>query len=145
MVERLLSSAELLTLTADSLLPGQINAGVGACPHFDYIWKVGAYDLHDALHAEEAAYVADATAVFDRVILELVLLLVCLVAAAALILLVALRPYKGRVQKETHQVADVLSQLPPDIDVEGMVARAVAMGEDDEDDPFAGAANAQPA
>jgi len=49
------------------------------------------------------------------------------------------------VQKETHQVADVLSQLPPDIDVEGMVARAVAMGEDDEDDPFAGAANAQPA
>lgn len=30
----------------------------------------------------------------------------------------------------TVQVADVLSQLPPDVDVEGMVKQAVTMDED---------------
>lgn len=51
------------------------------------------------------------------------LVLTVLIMAGFLALI--LRPFLAKTTNETRRIAELLSQLPPDIDVEGLVARAV--------------------
>lgn len=55
-----------------------------------------------------------------------ILLLVGLILASGAMLLGLLRPFLTSLGLETEQVADILSQLPPDVDVEGLVLRTVS-------------------
>lgn len=87
--------------------------------------------MASALHKVEAMYLADALELLDSTRLMHVLLLVALILFAGAIVVFLFRPFQNRIRQEMFQVADVLSQLPADVDVEGMVLAAV-VGNDGE-------------
>eukprot|EP00775_Hariotina_reticulata_P007070 gene7070-7283_t len=67
---------------------------------------------------------------FHILITAHVLVFVFSLLGGLLVWLLVLRPYLRRTGKEIYQIAEMLSQLPMQMDVEALVKQALATGED---------------
>ena len=64
-------------------------------------------------------------AMFDELRIEHIIVFIVSLVWAVVIWLAVVRPMMRRVRKETRQVAEMLSQLPAEMDVESLVAQAL--------------------
>ena len=81
--------------------------------------------MYGALKAGDEIYNTNAQATLDKTALMQTLLLIFLFLTAAAIVLFMFRPFQARIRAEMALVANALSQLPLDVDVETMVVQAV--------------------
>ena len=81
--------------------------------------------MYGALKAGDEIYNTNAQATLDKTALMHTLLLIFLFITAAAIVLFMFRPFQARIRAEMMLVANALSQLPLDVDVETMVVQAV--------------------
>lgn len=85
------------------------------------------FELHDYEQLADAAFSvrAQAVDVFDEVVTGHVVLFVLSWLLCLAFVLCMFRPFIQRVGSEMRQIAKMLSQLPPELDVEGLVAEAM--------------------
>ncbi|KXZ48338.1 hypothetical protein GPECTOR_28g744 [Gonium pectorale] len=114
MMRRLMSEATLMGLDAIA----DVNA---SSSRWQYVWQVAREDLHEGLTDLVDGYRKDALAAFSaQGTLHIVVFAVSWALWAAYLWLL-LRPYLQVSSTETKRVAELLSQLPTELDVEGMV------------------------
>lgn len=114
MINQFIQMANLLAGDPVSAL-GPSNA------RYDYIWRIAPNDMYDALLQTAALFASSAIAEYDGVkMLHVVLLSVTLALMPAYFLL-ALRPYRARVQRHTMTIAELMSHLPADSNIEKSV------------------------
>ncbi|GLI68263.1 hypothetical protein VaNZ11_012618, partial [Volvox africanus] len=114
MMRRLMQEATLLSL--DDL--ADINH---TSSRWQYMWTVAQQDLHDGLETLVGSYRSDALAAFKaQGTIHTVVFAIAWVLWA-LYLWLLLKPYLQISSTETKRVAEMLSQLPSELDVEGMV------------------------
>ena len=87
--------------------------------------QVGRYDLRDSLTTLDDVYRSTTLATLEKTALTHTLLLIFLFITAAAIVLFLFRPFQARIRAEMALVANALSQLPLDVDVETMLVQAV--------------------
>ncbi|GLC41265.1 hypothetical protein PLESTM_001177800 [Pleodorina starrii] len=93
--------------------------------HFDFVYNVGAKDLLDGTIAVEDTHYTTIIGLFHRImVLHVVLFLVLWVVFAGFLILL-LNPLLKRISKERRRIAELMSQLPLELDVEKLVARAL--------------------
>jgi len=85
--------------------------------------------MYGALKAGDEIYNTNAQATLDKTALMHTLLLIFLFITAAAIVLFMFRPFQARIRAEMALVANALSQLPLDVDVETMVVQAIMASE----------------
>lgn len=66
---------------------------------------------------------------FDQLRLAHIIIFVASLLGAFCLWLGIVRPTLKQSSKETRQMAEMLSQLPPEMDVEGLIAQALVGGE----------------
>jgi len=88
---------------------------------WQFVWDVVRLDTRSALAMLADTYHTDALATFKLQSTIHIVVLVVLLCCAAAYLVLLFRPYVKLSATEAHRVAELLSQLPPDVDVEGMV------------------------
>lgn len=71
-------------------------------------------------------YRASVSAIFDRIRMGHIIVFVMSMLGGILVMLGMFRPYLRQAGKETRQIAEMLSQLPPEMDVEGLIRQALA-------------------
>ncbi|GLC33063.1 hypothetical protein PLESTB_000374500 [Pleodorina starrii] len=135
MIRRLIEEA--LLLGNDALTDLTFNSS-----RFDYIWRVAYHQLIQGAWAANSIYASAANANFGKVRMAHIILFVLSLALCLLFLIFMFRPFIRRTAIEARQVAELLSQLPPEMDVEGLVASAMTMRRkgDEEDEPGVAAA-----
>ncbi|GLI64845.1 hypothetical protein VaNZ11_008226 [Volvox africanus] len=135
MIRRLIEEALLLGNDAYSEL--NFNS-----TRFDYIWRVAFHQLIQGVWSANNIYTSAANANFGKVRMAHIILFVLSLALAMVFLLFMFRPFIRRTAIEARQVAELLSQLPPEMDVEGLVASAMTSRRkgDDEDEAMSGQA-----
>ncbi|GFR48517.1 hypothetical protein Agub_g10412 [Astrephomene gubernaculifera] len=129
MIRRLIEEALLLGNDAYS----DINFN---STRFDYIWRVAYHQLIKGSWTANTIYTTAANANFGKVRMAHVILFVLSLLMAVLFLVAMFRPFIRRTAIEARQVAELLSQLPPEMDVEGLVASAMTSrrkGEEEDD------------
>jgi hypothetical protein len=89
---------------------------------YSFLWLVGNWDMHDGLMRLTSSYAEDIALVFMRERLLHAALLVVTIASVAAYFAAMLRPFVARVGKEGRRVAELLVQLPGEVDVETVVA-----------------------
>lgn len=87
--------------------------------------QVGLRDLHAGLKGLDVVLVGHNLGLFEEVRMALVLLLVAGVLGGIALLLLAVRPFIKNLHHESQMVAELLSQLPHELDVTGLVKVAV--------------------
>jgi len=87
--------------------------------------QVGRYDLRDSLVALDDVYRGTTLVALEKTALMQTLLLIFLFLTAAAIVLFLFRPFQARIRAEMALVANALSQLPLDVDVETMLVQAI--------------------
>ncbi|KXZ45668.1 hypothetical protein GPECTOR_52g66 [Gonium pectorale] len=97
---------------------------------FDYIYNVGSVDLSDGLVEIEDAHYDSIVALFNRILLLHIVLFLMLWVIVAGFLFLLLYPLLKRVTKERRRIAELMSQLPLELDVERLVSRALGTGAD---------------
>ncbi|WIA17635.1 hypothetical protein OEZ85_014441 [Tetradesmus obliquus] len=102
-----------------------------------YIWQLGRNDLFDGMQLADKTFRAGVEEIFAQVrVVHEAIFALSLIGAIAL-WLGLVRPTLRRAARETAQIAEMLSQLPPEMDVEGIIAQ-VGLGEDEDDAAAAG-------
>ncbi|KAG2487286.1 hypothetical protein HYH03_014127 [Edaphochlamys debaryana] len=114
MMRRLMTEARMMAL--DDL--GDVNH---TSDRWQYIWQVAQVDLHDGLEELTASYEADALAAFTAQGTLHTIIFGISWALWGLYIFLLLKPYLAVSSTETKRVAELLSQLPTELDVEGMV------------------------
>ena len=95
------------------------------CCRLDYIWNVGNNDLHEGMQQASAQYTNRVLATFQNVLnLHIVLFVMSWILVLFFVTLV-IKPFIKRIQMESRRVAELLSQLPTDMDVEALVAQVL--------------------
>ncbi|KAG2494508.1 hypothetical protein HYH03_007276 [Edaphochlamys debaryana] len=93
--------------------------------NFDFIYNVGSVDLLDGCVEISEAHFRTLNALFDRIlVLHIILFLMLWVIFAGFVFLL-LQPLLRRVTKERRRIAELMSQLPLELDVEKLVSRAL--------------------
>ena len=87
--------------------------------------QVGLYDLYDGLKTADGHYITGIMDVLALTQQQHMILIIVLFLAAAAMLLFLFRPFQARIRAEMALVANALSQLPLDVDVETMVVQAI--------------------
>lgn len=80
--------------------------------------------MRDGLASANQNYISDALASFSSQGTTHILLLVVALVCGLLFMVVLFKPFLSSTAKESRRVAELLTQLPKDVDVEGMVAAA---------------------
>jgi hypothetical protein len=88
--------------------------------------QVGLRDLHDGLKSLDAVMVGGSMGNFAAVQFQLAMLLVAGVLGGAALLLLLVRPFARSLRSESEMVAELLSQLPHELDTTGLVKAAIA-------------------
>jgi hypothetical protein len=89
------------------------------------MWGPARLDLQPSLYAMVVDFVTDGfLALGSQRTNHIVLLLLSCIALGAFVVLL-LRPFLGALGKESRRVAELLAQLPGDMDVEGLVEDTV--------------------
>ncbi|KAG2488471.1 hypothetical protein HYH03_012976 [Edaphochlamys debaryana] len=96
--------------------------------HFDFIYNVGTVDLIDGNIELEDQHNMILNDMYDRVILLHIILFVMLWIIFAGFLFLLLNPLLHRITKERRRIAELMSQLPLELDVEKLVERALVVG-----------------
>lgn len=121
MIERSLEEATVLTRDSYS----DLNL---SSHRLDYLYRVGLQDLGDALYTNGVNAKAYSLKLLENVLIMNIVLLVVSVLLAFFFLFYMVMPHVGRTTKESKRIAELLSQLPPDMDVEGLVQQAIRRG-----------------
>ncbi|KAG2494506.1 hypothetical protein HYH03_007274 [Edaphochlamys debaryana] len=96
-----------------------------ADPNVDFVYNVGGKDLLDGCVEIKDAHYALMNSLFDRIlVLHIILFLMLWVIFAGFVFLL-LQPLLRRVTKERRRIAELMSQLPLELDVEKLVSRAL--------------------
>eukprot|EP00878_Enallax_costatus_P040979 GHUV01047404.1.p2 GENE.GHUV01047404.1~~GHUV01047404.1.p2 ORF type:complete len:146 (+),score=49.00 GHUV01047404.1:880-1317(+) len=129
MVQRLIQESEIISMetpqeinpypTADRCLGA--NIALHDC-RFACVWSITWKDLHDGLSQLENLYIKEAAAAYNRQRTIHIVLLIIMGIGGMMFLIMMLRPFLKHISKESRRCAELLAQLPPDMDVEGMVA-----------------------
>jgi hypothetical protein len=80
--------------------------------------------MRDGLASANQNYISGALASFSSQGTTHILLLVVALVCGLLFMVVLFKPFLSSTAKESRRVAELLTQLPKDVDVEGMVAAA---------------------
>ncbi|KXZ44102.1 hypothetical protein GPECTOR_73g623 [Gonium pectorale] len=115
----------LISLHAMAFNTSDVPEGLGD-EHFDFVYNVGAKDLLDGTVLIGNAHYSRILAVFDDILIFHIVLFLLLFANFAAFLFFLLNPLLTRISKERRQIAELMSQLPLELDVERLVARALA-------------------
>ncbi|KXZ50397.1 hypothetical protein GPECTOR_16g570 [Gonium pectorale] len=94
--------------------------------HFDFVYNVGSKDLLDGTLRICQAHSRTILDVFQGILIFHIVLFLLLFANFAVFLFLMLNPLLSRVTKERRQIAELMSQLPLELDVERLVERALA-------------------
>ncbi|KAG2494507.1 hypothetical protein HYH03_007275 [Edaphochlamys debaryana] len=93
--------------------------------NFDFIYNVGSVDLLDGCVEISEAHYQTMNALFNYIlVLHIILFLMLWVILAGFVFLL-LQPLLRRVTKERRRIAELMSQLPLELDVEKLVSRAL--------------------
>ncbi|EFJ43613.1 hypothetical protein VOLCADRAFT_96265 [Volvox carteri f. nagariensis] len=95
-------------------------------PHLDFIYNVGTKDLTDANIRIGVAHFDHIENLFSNILLLHILLFVLLWFFLAGFFVLLLKPLLVRLAREKRHIAELLSQLPLELDVEKMVRVALA-------------------
>ncbi|KAG2423147.1 hypothetical protein HXX76_015532 [Chlamydomonas incerta] len=96
--------------------------------HFDFLYNVAYKDLIDGTVVMKQAHYETIIALFDRIMLLHIVLFLLLWVIFAGFLFILLNPLLRRVSKERRRIAELMSQLPLELDVEKLVGRALGAG-----------------
>ncbi|GIL50723.1 hypothetical protein Vafri_6876 [Volvox africanus] len=93
--------------------------------NLDFIYNVGTKDLMDGTVEIQEAHSHIVMSLFDDLLILHVILLILFWAIFASFLIFLLNPLLKRISRERRRVAELMSQLPLELDVERLVARAL--------------------
>jgi hypothetical protein len=89
------------------------------------MWTAARNDLHAGMSLAQDIMDSTVSSIFDRVSTwQMIIFAISWVLAVAYVL-AALKPFLSRNRHEVDRMADMLSQLPPDMDVELLVEKAL--------------------
>mmetsp|Transcript_29312 Transcript_29312/g.64903 ORF Transcript_29312/g.64903 Transcript_29312/m.64903 type:complete len:145 (+) Transcript_29312:2787-3221(+) len=91
---------------------------------FKYAWNAQ-HHVGGGMDRLNTAYTSHVLSVYSDVLTLHILALVFTLLIMAAYLLLLMRPYVRQATAETRRIAELLSQLPTDVDVEGLVKRAL--------------------
>ncbi|KAG2435418.1 hypothetical protein HYH02_011919 [Chlamydomonas schloesseri] len=123
MMQQFLISLEAMAFNATGLPQGLGNK------NFDYIYNVGYKDMIGAILQIKQEHYNIIVALFDRIMLLHIILFLLLWVIFAGFLFILLNPLIKRVSKERRRIAELMSQLPLELDVEKLVGRALGTGQ----------------
>ncbi|GIL60368.1 hypothetical protein Vafri_14969 [Volvox africanus] len=110
-----------------AMVEGVTNVTLGLHnPHLDFIYNVGTKDLTDANVRIGLAHYDYIKKLFSNILLLHILLFVLLWFFLAGFYVLLLKPLLLRLAREKRHIAELLSQLPLELDVEKMVRAALA-------------------
>jgi len=118
MVTRTATEAELLSRDA----PSTVSL---ASPRLAYLWRASRLDLYRALREVGAQFAEDLDALFGAARTVQVAGLVLVAAGLFSTVAFIARPLSRRAAQEALLVAELLGQLPPGVDSEGLLAMAL--------------------
>ncbi|GIL98955.1 hypothetical protein Vretimale_4181, partial [Volvox reticuliferus] len=118
MMQRFFLEADLML--RDSSAAWHLNSS-----RLDYLFLEGTGNLHWAMLHLTDVHLASVVALYMRVEVFHVVVFVLSWLLAGLFLFGMLRPFMGHTQRETERIAEMLSQLPADVDVEGLLNKAL--------------------
>ncbi|KAG2488180.1 hypothetical protein HYH03_013321 [Edaphochlamys debaryana] len=95
---------------------------------FRFLWATGQTDAEGALNRLRDAYHAEVQSAYEGVKVQQVLLLALAWIWALVFVLLLLQPLLRRSRNEMRRIAELLSQLPGEVDCEGMVIAAISAG-----------------
>ncbi|PNW87845.1 hypothetical protein CHLRE_01g004157v5 [Chlamydomonas reinhardtii] len=95
--------------------------------HFDYLYNVGFKDIVDGTMEVKQAHTEILLSLFNNILLLHIILFLFLWVIFAGFLFLMLNPLIKRVSKERRRIAELMSQLPLELDVEKLVGRALAL------------------
>ncbi|KAG2423145.1 hypothetical protein HXX76_015530 [Chlamydomonas incerta] len=93
--------------------------------HFDYLYNVGFKDIVDGTAEVKQAHTDILLKLFNDILLLHIVLFLLLWVIFAGFLFLMLNPLIKRVSKERRRIAELMSQLPLELDVEKLVGRAL--------------------
>ncbi|KXZ55417.1 hypothetical protein GPECTOR_3g69 [Gonium pectorale] len=93
--------------------------------HFDFAYNLGTVDLTDGTIKMRAEHYEFIVRLFDSILLLHIVLFMLLFVIFAGFMAFMLNPLMKRVVKERRRIAELMSQLPMELDVEKLIARAL--------------------
>uniref|UniRef100_A0A383VIJ6 Uncharacterized protein n=1 Tax=Tetradesmus obliquus TaxID=3088 RepID=A0A383VIJ6_TETOB len=120
MMQRYLQECRLLQMDNDT----DVHPNSSSC-RYKYIYYVGGKDLYEATQALAYGITRDTIAAYDEMKTLNVALLVLTIVLPVGYLLFVFRPMLALVRQHTGKVAGLLSQLPPEVDVESKLKAAL--------------------
>eukprot|EP00198_Chlamydomonas_reinhardtii_P009477 XP_001698814.1 predicted protein [Chlamydomonas reinhardtii] len=96
-----------------------------ASPRWDFIYNVGTMDLNDGLMQVEDTHLENVERVMGVLVVLHVVLFLLLVAVFGCFLLLLFLPLLNRMNKEKRRIAEMMSQLPNELDVMRLVSHAL--------------------
>ncbi|KAG2423146.1 hypothetical protein HXX76_015531 [Chlamydomonas incerta] len=113
-------------MAVNNLVTETSNATVGLDDiDIDFLYNVGGKDLVDGTVDVETLHFQTIVGVFDSILLLHIILFLLLWVIFAGFLFILLNPLIKRVTKERRRIAELMSQLPLELDVEKLVGRAL--------------------
>ncbi|GLC70645.1 hypothetical protein PLESTF_001017600 [Pleodorina starrii] len=96
---------------------------------FRFLWTTGLTDAKGGLMQVGDVFLHAVHDSYGVVVIQQIVMFVCAWVVTMLFLIVQLRPLVRSAENEMRRVAELLSQLPPEVDCEGMVTAVVLHGE----------------
>ncbi|GIL42523.1 hypothetical protein Vafri_484 [Volvox africanus] len=113
------AATALITSGNDTRLPGR------NCTRWDFIYNVGTIDLNDANLRIRSQHISDVKDVLRVVVVLHVVLLLLLLGLFVSFLMLGYLPLMKRMEKEKRRIAELMSQLPPELDVMRLFSTAI--------------------
>ncbi|GLC56209.1 hypothetical protein PLESTB_001080000 [Pleodorina starrii] len=120
MLEYLMNLKALASNTS-SVLPGLSS------PEFDFIYNIGSKDLLDGAAEIQDAHYTIIRGLFDSIFVLHIVMFILFWVIFGGFMVILLFPLLKRIARERRRVAELLSQLPLELDVERLVARALGV------------------
>ncbi|KAG2435422.1 hypothetical protein HYH02_011922 [Chlamydomonas schloesseri] len=113
-------------MAVNNLVTETSNATVGLDDaDIDFLYNVGSKDMVDGTVDIETLHFETIVGVFNRIMILHIILFLLLWVIFAGFLFVLLNPLIKRITKERRRIAELMSQLPLELDVEKLVGRAL--------------------
>ncbi|GLI70677.1 hypothetical protein VaNZ11_015617 [Volvox africanus] len=125
MMTQLLLAVKRLADRAEAALFNNASQPNFYNPEWDFIYSVGTVDLYDGNQRIVVQEHADIGKVFNAVVVLHVVLLLLLVSVFLAFLMVIYLPLLRRMAKEKRRIAEMMSQLPAELDVMKLVSTAL--------------------
>jgi hypothetical protein len=90
-----------------------------------YIWHVANYDLHDGTSLAVSHFTRDTLKAFATTLSLHVVLFVMSWIMALVFMVFIFKPFLASIRADGRRVAELLSHLPADMDVEGLLMEAL--------------------